>query len=90
MKLSTVDLLAFIGMFTFGILLAIPFYNTGKNTYIMLASILTFVVLARNVHILFWFVAIGIYLVSWYYIHGVVKRYHKAYELEQKAAPAAK
>jgi hypothetical protein len=88
-KLSTVDLYGFIGMFILGWLLYLGFYRAGKPSRFLFLAFAACLILGRELHYIFWLIGGAIYLGSWYYIHGVVKRYEKAYELEQKMVPVA-
>jgi hypothetical protein len=69
--------------------LFLAFYQAGKKSWFLFAAVISCFILGREANFLFWFVGMAIYLASWVYIHNVVKRYHKAYELELKAAPMA-
>lgn len=80
-KLSTVLIVGFIGIFTSGWLLWYVYFRAGKPGLYVLLPLVACTVLARE-NLIFLLVELVIYVVAWAYVYTVVTKYHRAYKQE--------
>lgn len=88
-RLSTVLVVGFLGIFTSGWLLWYIYFRAGKPGLYVLLPLVACTALARQ-NLIFLLVELVVYVLAWTYIYYVVKKYHSVYKQEPEATVVAK